>query len=206
MKLLPSVFALLATATLTHAGEKKIFNGTDLTGWEGNPKLWSVQDGAITGGSLTEKVPRNFFLATTRSYQNFDLTLRLKLTGVPDTGMINSGVQIRSLRVPGSSEMAGYQVDYGDGWYGKLYDESRRRKVLAAANQEILAKVLKLNDWNDYRIRCEGRHIELWINNVKTVDYTEPDEAIEQTGFIAVQIHGGGKAEVRYKDLVIEEF
>jgi hypothetical protein len=93
----------------------------------------------------------------------------------------------------------------GDGYYGSLYDESRRKKTLAAPDKELIEKTLKKDDWNDYRIRCEGRHIQLWINGVQTVDYTEPDETIEQTGLIAVQVHGNGKTEAYYKDIVIEE-
>jgi hypothetical protein len=77
--------------------------------------------------------------------------------------------------------------------------------VLAAPDKETIAKALKLNDWNEYRIRCEGPRIQLWINGVQTVDYTEPDAGIPQTGLIALQIHGGGKAEARYKDIEIEE-
>ena len=67
-----------------------------------------------------------------------------------------------------------------------------------------LNKVLKRNDWNDYKIRCEGKHIQLWINGVKTVDYTETDPKIPDYGIIGLQIHGGGKAEAWYKDIVVE--
>jgi hypothetical protein len=134
-----------------------------------------VQDGALTGGSTTEKVPRNFFLATTRSFQNFDLRLKLKLTGDPKTGMINSGVQIRSLRVPANTEMSGYQVDAGDGWWGKLYDESRRNKVIAEPleRRRRQRRHPKKGDWNDYRILAEGPRLRSWINGVPALDYTE---------------------------------
>ena len=73
-----------------------------------------MEDGALTGGSTTEKIPHNDFLATKAEYGNFILRMKIKLTGDPKTGMINSGVQIRSQRVPGSSEMRGYQCDYGE--------------------------------------------------------------------------------------------
>jgi hypothetical protein len=192
---------LAASAT---AAPVSLFDGKTFAGWEGDTTgTWRVEDGALVGGSLAEKVPHNEFLATTKPYGNFELRLKFKLTGTE--GMINGGVQFRSQRIANHFEMIGYQADLGEGYYGSLYDESRRKKVLAAADKEALAKVLKLNEWNDYRIRCEGRHIQLWINGVQTVDYTEPDEAIEQTGFIAVQIHGGGKAVASYKDIVIEE-
>ena len=93
----------------------------------------------------------------------------------------------------------------GDGYYGSLYDESRRKKTLATPDKALIDKILKKDEWNDYRILCEGRHVQLWINGVQTVDYTEPDESIEQNGLIGLQIHGNGKAEAWYKDIVIDE-
>jgi Domain of Unknown Function (DUF1080) len=202
--LLISLLVTFALSALMHATPTPIFDGKTFTGWEGDTeKTWRIEDGALVGGSLEEKVPHNEFLATTKQYGNFELRLKFKLTGTD--GQINAGIQFRSQRIANHFEMIGYQADLGEGYYGSLYDESRRKKILVAADKEALAKVLKLNDWNEYRIRCEGRHIQLWINGVQTVDYTEPDEAIEQTGYIAVQIHGGGKAVASYKDIVIEE-
>ena len=84
-------------------------------------------------------------------------------------------------------------------------NESRRNKILAAADKDVIAKTLKAGEWNEYRIRCEGPRIQLWINGVQTVVYTEPDAKIPRSGLVALQIHGGGKAEVSYKDITIEE-
>jgi hypothetical protein len=198
------VLALIGFAVAARAAE--LFDGKTLTGWEGDSKWWRVQDGAIAGGSLTEKVPKNFFLATTRSYQNFELRLQLKLTGVPNTGMINSGVQIRSVRVPNNTEMSGYQVDAGDGWWGKLYDESRRNKVIAQpADLAAVNAAVKPGDWNEYRIRAEGPRIRSWVNGVLALDYTETEPNIAQDGHIALQIHSGGMALVQFKNVQIEE-
>ncbi len=198
------VVACLVAPPAARAAE--LFDGRTLQGWEGDPKWWRVQDGALTGGSLTEKVPRNFFLATTRSYQNFELTLKLKLTGVPGTGMINSGVQIRSLRVPGDTEMSGYQVDAGDGWWGKLYDESRRNRVIAEPiDAAAVNAAVRKDDWNEYRIRAEGARLRTWINGVAALDYTETAPNIAQDGHIAVQIHSGGMALVQVKDVRLQE-
>jgi hypothetical protein len=200
------LFTLIIAGVATRLFSAELFDGKTLTGWEGDAKWWRVQDGAITGGSMTEKVPRNFFLATTKSYQNFDLRLKLKLTGVPNTGMINSGVQIRSLRVPNNTEMSGYQVDAGDGWWGKLYDESRRNKVIAAtADPAAVNTAVKPGDWNEYRVRAEGPRIRSWINGVPALDYTEIEANIAQDGHIAIQIHSGGMALVQVKDVRIEE-
>ena len=117
---------------------------------------------------------------------------------------VNGGIQIRSRRIPNHHEMIGYQADIADGYWGALYDESRRNKVLAGPAPDLVAKILKRDDWNDYAIRCQGKHIELRLNGVLTCDYTEPDAKIEQTGLIGLQIHGGGPSEVSYKDLRIK--
>jgi len=170
------------------------------TGWKGNLEAFRIEDGAIVGGSLKERVPRNEFLCAAGEYADFELRLKFKLLGRG----ANAGVQIRSRRIPNHHEMIGYQADLGDGWWGCLYDESRRRKVLAGPPKEDRAKIIKAGDWNEYVIRCTGRRIQLWINGHQTVDYTEPDEKIEQKGLIAVQIHGGPPTEAWYKDIVIK--
>ncbi|HET6410045.1 MAG TPA: DUF1080 domain-containing protein [Chthoniobacteraceae bacterium] len=197
---------LFVAAASAFAAPQPIFDGKSLDGWEGDTKkMWRIEDGCIVGGSLTEKIEKNDFLATKKSYKDFELTLKFKLTGTE--GFVNSGVQFRSIRIPNPpNEMKGYQADIGDPeWWGALYDESRRNKVLAKSDMTKLGSALKKNDWNDYRIRCEGPRIQLWINGVQTVDYTEPDASIPQEGLVAVQIHGGAKAEVRFKDIAIEE-
>jgi len=181
----------------------KLFDGKTLAGWEGNEKSFRVEDGAIVGGTLKEKIPRNEFLATKKEYGDFELRLKFKLTGGPQA---NGGVQLRSQRIPNHHEMIGYQADMGDGWWGSLYDESRRNKVLVAAPKDVIEKTLKRGDWNEYRIRCEGKRIQLWVNGQQTVDYTEPDDKIPQRGKIAVQIHAGPPSEAWYKDIVNTEF
>ncbi len=186
------------------AKSKPLFDGKSLAGWEGNAKIWRVEDGVITGGSLTETVARNEFLATEKSYANFDLRLKIKITG--KEGFINSGIQIRSVRVPNDSEMSGYQCDAGEGWWGKIYDESRRNKVIAnPADEKALTAAVKKDDWNDYVIRAEGPRIRIWINGVAASDYTEADPKIPLEGKLGLQVHGGGKALVQFKDITIEE-
>jgi putative membrane-bound dehydrogenase-like protein len=203
MKSLLLVLALFITLVPARAEPVSLFDGKSLEGWDYDPKLWRVEDGLIAGGSLTETVTHNDFLASKKTYANFELRVTLRLSG---TGFVNSGVQIRSIRKPGSPEMSGYQVDYGKGWYGKLYDESRRNKVLTeSVDQKAADAAIKEGDWNEYRIRAEGRRIQSWINGVKALDYTEPDLQIAQDGLIGIQIHGGGKAVVHVKAITIEE-
>jgi hypothetical protein len=178
-----------------------LFDGKALTGWEGSQEVFRVEEGAIVGGSLKKPLAQNEFLCTQREYKDFELRLKFKLLGKG----VNAGVQIRSQRVPKSREMSGYQADLGDGYWGCLYDESRRNKVLAGPPAAERGKGVKREDWNEYVIRCEGRRIQLWINGQQTLDYTEPDEAIPQTGLIGLQIHGGGPSEAWYKDIAIKE-
>jgi hypothetical protein len=201
---LPALRAAVALNLLAHAVPVSLFDGKTFDGWEGDTaKTWRIQDGAFVGGTLDAKVPHNEFLASKKSYANFDLKLKFKLLGTE--GFVNGGVQFRSQRIPDSFEMIGYQADLGDGYYGSLYDESRRKKTLVPTDKEAMNKILKKDDWNDYRIRAEGRHIQIWINGTQTVDYTEPDESIEQKGIFGLQVHGNGKTEAWYKDITIEE-
>ena len=205
-KFAPLLLALCLTFPLAAAEPGKpvsLFDGQTFTGWEGDTnKTFRITDGAIVGGSMTDKVPRNEFLCTTRQYTNFVLRLEFKLLGGPKA---NAGVQIRTQRIPNHHEVSGYQADMGDGWWGCIYDESRRNKVLAKADPALTEKLVKRDDWNTYEIRCEGKRIRLAINGTQTVDYTEEDAKIPQFGIIAVQIHGGPPSEAWYRKLVIEE-
>lgn len=192
----------LCCSTFAAEPEQPLFDGTSFAGWEGDTnKTFRIVDRAIVGGSLKEKVPRNEFLCTTRNYTNFILKLKFKLVGEG----ANAGVQFRTKRIPNHHEVSGYQADMGDpSWWGCLYDESRRNKVLAQAPAEEVGKILKRNDWNDYEIRAEGKRIQLFLNGLKTVDYTENDAGIDERGVIAVQIHGGPPSEAWYKDIRIQ--
>jgi hypothetical protein len=177
-----------------------LFNGRDLTGWQGDTKLWLVEDGMLVGRS--PGIQHNDFLTTTGTYRNFVLRFQVRLVD----GQGNSGVQFRSQRVPPPShEVAGYQADIASGWWGKLYDESRRRRVLAGPEPEVIERILKPADWNDYEIRAEGNRIMLSINGTTTVDYTEEDPEIAREGIIATQVHSGGPMEVQFRKLRIQQ-
>lgn len=183
-----------------------MFDGKSFAGWEGDTaKTWRIEDGAIAAGSLEEQAPRNEFLATIHEYEDFDLRLKFRITG--NMG-VNAGVQLRTRRIRNHHEVSGYQADIGPGVDGHLYDESRRRRMLATPDAETLRKAQAAagNDgWQTYRIRAERDHIQLWLNGVKTVDYVEKDTNISRTGMIALQIHGGMQAVIAYKDIEIRE-
>lgn len=206
MKTVTFVVCLLISA-LAVADEpdfKPLFDGKSLAGWEGNQAIFRVEDGAIMAGSRTEKIAHNEFLASTEEYGDFELRLSARLVGKGQ----NAGVQFRSQRIPDHFEMIGYQCDMGTmqnrpiwGW---LYDESRRRKFLAEADDAKLNAALKTDNWNDLVLRCEGPRIQIWVNGLQTVDYTEADSAIPLRGRLALQIHGGEPAEASYKNIRIK--
>lgn len=185
------------------AAGQSLFDGKTLKGWsvqEQEAWMWKVKDGAIVGGSLEKKVPHNTFITTEKRYKDFELTLQVKVEGEKP----NAGIQIRSERIKDHHEMIGYQADVGPGWWGKLYDESRRRKVMGNWVSKEAAKAAR-EGWNDYKIRCEGKRIRLWINDILTCDYTEKDESIPLEGYIALQAHSGPPFEASYRKIVIKE-
>ncbi len=191
--------------------EKALFNGKDLSGWEMVADVFRVEDGAIVGGNFETGLDRNQFLTTTESYGDFYLRLDCKIIEGPTNTRKdgNAGVQIRSVRIPNNHEMVGYQADMTtDGSYwGCLYDESRRNRMLQTPDTEMKALlaegIWKRNDWNRYEILCQGRNIRIYVNGVETVNYTEMDETIPQTGLIGLQIHAGGPAQSYYRNVFI---
>jgi Domain of Unknown Function (DUF1080) len=193
---------LLIPASAYQRGAKRLFDGKSFKGWEGDLSRFRIEDGAITGGSLKESLAHNEFLCTTEEYGDFELRLKVKLLG--DPAKANAGIQFRSKRIPNHHEVIGYQADMGQHYWGALYDESRRRKILAGPNLDELNKVLKREDWNDYVIRAEGKRVRLSINGFQTADYTETDDSVEQRGRICLQIHGGPPSEAWYKDISLE--
>ena len=179
-----------------------LFDGETFSGWEGDTlNTWRIINKALMGGSLTETVPHNEFIATTESFADFELTLEFKITG---TGFVNAGVQFHSERSKNPAyEMIGYQADLGEGYWASLYDESRRDLTIVQPDSALIKKILKPTTWNRFKIKSVGRRIRIWLNDVQTVDYSEPDKKIIHTGKIALQVHGGGKALAAYRNIKI---
>lgn len=186
-------------AEVAEEGFVSLFNGKDLTGWEGKPGLWRVRDGMLVGDS--PGIRHNTFLATTRTYEDFVLKLSFRLVN----GVGNSGVQFRSRRVPDSEEVSGYQADIGQQYWGSLYDESRRRRILVDARKAGVDAVVNEKGWNDLVIRCRGNQVTIELNGLKTVDYREPDPEIARSGIIAFQVHSGGPMEIQFRNIRIKE-
>ena len=220
MRITPTILLGLATAVLGSIASAKsekiegdnekgfisLFDGKTLKGWEGKNKFFRVEKGAIVAGFLDARIPNNEFLASEKEYSDFELRFEAKLVGQGN----NAGVQFRSQRIPNNHEMIGYQCDIG-GWskgtiWGFLYDESRRRKMLAEAPQDELKKHVKpKGEWNKLVVRSKGPRIQIWLNGYQTVDFTEPDENIPLKGRFGLQIHSGAPAECWYRNLRLKK-
>jgi hypothetical protein len=119
---------------------QSLFDGTSFAGWNGNTKnTWRIEDGAIVAGSPTAPALQNEFLATNRTFGDFELRLEYRLDCVQDC---NAGIQIRTVRIPNHHEVIGYQADIGPTVEGCLYDESRRNTFLVTASKEAVAQAL----------------------------------------------------------------
>lgn len=182
-----------------------LFDGETLAGWEGNAYWFRVEEGAIVAGRLDEEIPHNEFLCTTQPYDDFELQLEAKLIGDGQ----NAGIQIRSKRLPKTTEVSGYQVDMGQagkrGVWGALYDESRRNRMLAEVDPQVHDELVKKGEWNHYRIICRGRIVTIYLNGKKTVEYQEAEESIPLHGIIGLQIHSGAPSEAWYRNIRIRQ-
>lgn len=174
----------------TRATAALFFNGKDLSGWSGDPELWSVDNGEIVG--RTNGLKQNEFLVSDLAAGNFRLNVDVRL--LRNAG--NSGIQFRSQ--PAGHEVKGYQADVGVGWWGKLYEELGRGLIWDKSGEAHV----KHDDWNTYTIEANGSRVKTWINGKPCVDLDDPAGA--RTGVFAFQLHSGGATEVRFRNLRLE--
>ena len=179
-----------------------LFDGESLDGWNGNLEWFRIEDGALVAGTTERPIPQNEFLCTDEEFDNYELRFQTKLVGDVNT---NAGVQIHTQRIPDHNEVIGYQADIGLGWWGSLYDESRRNTLLATADRAVTDSLVQPNTWIHYTVRTEDARTQLFLRGIQTVDYTEQDATIPLSGHICVQIHSGPPGEAWYRDIRIEE-
>lgn len=230
-----SLLAGAAALAADEPGFKSIFNGQDLTGWDGRPGFWSVKDGHIRGETTpTNRAPGNTFLIwRDGTLKNFELKLRYRIL----TGN-NSGVQYRS-RETDKWVVTGYQAEIENklGKTGFLYHEAGRGWLTDVGDFMEIAPDGKLDvvgvvanpkaifaapyhtdkEWNEYHFVCRGNHIVHHINGYQTIELIDQhvDKADAKSpkqrsleGVLALQIHGGGPMTVDFKDIrlkVLEE-
>lgn len=217
---MPEVTDIGATADDDETGFVSIFNGKDLSGWEGDDRFWSVEDGAIVGQSSKEvPVPHNTFLIWRDGVEvdDFELRFSYRVKG-------NSGIQYRSEEF-GNYRVRGYQADFESGpkFSGILYDEGTGRGSIAFRGQRSfineagrwnqegfaspteLGKAIKQDDWNEYTIIAIGDRLIHKINGVRMSEVIDRQKnKAKRSGILAIQMHQGDPMKVEVKDIRIK--
>ena len=216
----------------TDAGFRSLFNGTDLTGWDGDRDVWSVQDGAITGQTTEQKsLKENTFLVWQGDTPaNFELRATFRLVAKNDKHFANSGIYYRSRVDEASKQVFGYQGDMDASlkeYLGAMYEDDRgtiaksgervrvsrvdgKPKIEVTGNTANPMEVaglfaeLRAGHWLNYVIIAQGNHIQHYVNGTLTADVTDGDDSKPKSGVIALQVHHGQAMLVQFKDIRIK--
>ena len=210
-------------------GFVRIFNGKDLTGWDGSPKLWSVKDGAITGQTTAENPAKGntFLVWTNGTVGDFELRCSFKLVPGDGRGFANSGIQYRSKVVdPSYWVVHGYQADMeaGPTYTGILYEEGMRgimagrgEKVVwdkdgkkevvgSVGDAAVIEASVKKGGWKNYVIIAKSNHLQQFVNGKQTIDVTDEDEAKRAlSGVLALQLHAGPPMMAQFKNIRLKK-
>ncbi len=199
-------------------GAYVLFNGKDLTGWDGNPDFWSVQDGCITGQTTKEKPTKGntFLIFRGGKPADFELKAKFKLDNH------NSGIQFRS-KDKGNWVLNGYQADIAESRYtGILYEEGGRgilvdvgeKVTIGADGKKIKEKfadakeiqsAVTLKEWHEYTIVAKGNNLVQFIDGKKTMELIDNEEAKRaMNGLIGFQCHAGPPMKVQFKDVTLK--
>jgi hypothetical protein len=189
------LFVLAACSPSKTQTWTNLFDGQTLNGWKGDPAVWRVENGYISGKA--ERLETNTFLIYPRTFADFVLEAEVMLL---EAGRFpNSGIQFRSREV-GQYEVQGYQVDIGQTYWGSLYDEGSGS--LADTTPQTL-ETLQQNDWNKIVIRAEGQSLSVTVNSVQAAQYKG---AAVSEGIIALQYHAPGESfEIRFRNIRLKE-
>jgi type 1 glutamine amidotransferase len=203
-------------------GFVSLFNGRDLQGWEGDPRIWSVRDRAITGQTTEDvRLTENSFLLWKDEVEDFELRLKFKLEGG------NSGIYYRARKRPGGQTqgepIVGTQADFSfDGRWTGVIMEYTLREVLAERGQQVLIQTngishvmstlgdpaglleaVRPTDWNDYTVHARGGQVKLTINGVTMCELDDRDPSRLVRGWLALQVHTGPPMRVQFRDVIL---
>lgn len=194
--LLPSLASAQLSKEERKQGFKPMFNGKNLKGWDGDPRLWRVENGIVIGNTDNVKLQDNSFLICKQEYSDFILRAQVRLRNH------NSGIQFRSEALP-NWVVKGLQADLAEGnWWGSIYDEKGTRGVISNGWKGKAEKVVKPKDWNDYEILADGEKIELRVNGLLT---SAIEDNSRRSGVIALQLHRGPGMQVEFRNVRIKK-
>jgi Domain of Unknown Function (DUF1080) len=193
------LIGIAASSSAIGDESKTEFVAKDLAGWEGLNQFWSVMDGALIGSTYPDGLKFNTFLCSKKKYKDFELKFQIRLK----EGKGNSGVQVRS-EVFNREHFAvkGPQADIGQVFWGCLYGE-HFGGMMKEAPRDKVNEVLKRDGFNDYTVKCVGKHCKITINGAVTVDDDFP--TMPEDGIIAWQLHAGEPMEATFKNIVFKD-
>ena len=221
-----------AAAPAEPAGMRSIFNGKDLIGWDGDPRLWSVKDGAIRGETTAENPAKGntFIIWKGGKTKDFDLRLSFRSNATNNSGIQYRSMHITEGKVPNAWVVRGYQHEIRNevtlpSVSGFIYDEGGKRGRLCLVGERAtwepsgqkvesrdlidqagFEKLFKLDDWNDIAIIARGNHIRHYMNGRLIVDFTDNDPQLALSeGILALQLHAGAPMWAEYKNIRIAE-
>ena len=223
-----AAFSFAGQAVAVEKGFKSIFDGKTLDGWDGDPKFWSVEDGSITGKTTKENPTKGntFIIWNGGKTGDFELRLDYKIVGG------NSGIQYRSFKLKNGADqwrVGGYQADidsgptysgicYGEAFRGILSlrgkktilqvaeDGKLKKSVEEFSKDADVAKAVKNEKWNSYRIVARNFNLTQYINGVKTTQVIDRDKKTRRAdGLLALQLHAGPPMKVQFKNIRIKE-
>jgi len=219
------------TAPAEPAGMKSIFNGKDLTGWDGDPRLWSVKDGAIHGETTAENKAKGntFIIWKDGTTKDFELRLSFRCNATNNSGIQYRSKHITEGKVNNNWVVRGYQHEirnetklpsvagfiYGEGLSrgriclvgekATIGDDGKKQVTDTLIDQAGFEKLFKLDDWNDVVIIAKGTHIQHYLNGRLILDFTDSPELALREGILALQLHAGNPMWTEFKDIRIKE-
>ena len=236
--------ALASVAFTAHAGDapqnaptepvgmKQLFNGTDLTGWDGDPRLWSVSEGAIRGETTAEHPAQGntFLIWKGGTPKDFEFRLSFRCNAANNSGIQYRSRHITEGKVRNPWVVRGYQHEIRNenrlpNVSGFIYDEGGKRgrvclvgekavwgadgkKIVTGAliDQQGFQELFRLDDWNDVVILARGPRIQHYLNNRLILDFTDHDPQLAlREGVLALQLHGGRPMWVEYRNIRLKE-
>lgn len=196
---------------LEKSGFTNMIAGDSLDGWAvyGSNAQFAIKDGEVTGSAREMK--GNSFLCTEKLYRDFIYTFQFKFDHLEG----NSGCMFRGL-INNKGRVYGYQCEHDNtkrAWTAGLFDEARRKWLFPSksndAHMAIFTKqglrVTKMDDWNTITIKAEGKHLQIWINGELRTDFLDEDKDNTVMGFFGLQVHGGKKCDVRWRNIYVKE-
>jgi len=219
------------TAPEEPAGMKSLFNGKDLTGWDGDPRLWSAKDGVIHGEtSAANKANGNTFLIwKDGKTKDFELRLSFRCTATNNSGIQYRSKHITDSKVRNNWVVRGYQHEirnetklpsvagfiYGEGLgrgriclvgeKATIDDDGKKQVTETLIDQAGFEKLFKLDDWNDVVIIAKGTHIQHYLNGRLILDFTDSPKLALREGILALQLHAGNPMWVEFKNIRIKD-